>query len=982
MPVAIVWGLIALIVSVATAVVSFVLRPKAKKRQPDEFTELKTPTSGEGRPITRLMGRALITAPNVLAYMNKRSYTFIENRREVTLYYMDLHAGFCRGPIDAIYGFQFNEKAAAASTVPIVASGEYAIFAPDLFGGYKEKEGGVAGHLHVLMGGPDQLCSGFMAAKFGRTPATMPAFRNIASIFFTDSGEINVKSDGAGFYWGANNPYVPSFAADIASYPVLLGAAYSKIPRGLSGGFIDSDFDLNSATEASTAINATEAVEDNKGFLIEGFDPSETVTISHFDSAWTYNGGTNWTVEFSVIFDEDLDDENIVTYHPETFGSQEAASGNWSDVELTGHSSYRIFIQDFPITDNIGTLLLHASGGDAEAFDANPAHMIYEAEVDAIDGAGMSALSINTASFEAAAETLFNERFGLTMKWVSETSVEAFVQEILDHISAALYTDPRTGLLTLKLIRPDYEIGDLRVIDPSSAVLEKFERPGAGEMVNEIQVTWTNPVNEEDAATPPIQDLASIAAQDGQVVSDARNYYGVRSLDLALKLGHRDLFASSSPLATAELTLDRRHWDITEGEPFVLTWPERGIAQLVMRVAEIDRGAPKSSPIRIVAVEDVFGVDLAVYEDPPESLHVDTDELPAAIEHEQVLTLPWYFVRSEIDPGLTAEMLYPAVFAGVLAGQAGADTARCVLLSETEDAFGNESFAEVRRLTVAAHGTLAAPLAAEASSALAAFPALTQGGGPVAGSFLVIGDGGDDEREIAGIAAADPGGAGYTILRGLIDTTPKAWPAGTPFFVVHDDAIFADETLRAAGETAVYKLLAITSLGVFPEGAAAEIEYVLTARPHLPTRPADVKVNGAGFGTVDATGSPQVVEVTFATRNRLTEISLLKSWTDGAVAGEAGQTACVLVERPDGTVLATHDDVTSPFEVPAMSYAGEGVVIVRVVAKRGLGDGSPETVLTSLQGHGVTVIVSGEFLELENGALMQAEDGETLEIEG
>ena len=70
------FAIIAAIAAVATAVVSFVLRPKKKRAQPREFAELESPTSGEGRPITVLMGTAKIKAPNVMAYTDKNSHVY------------------------------------------------------------------------------------------------------------------------------------------------------------------------------------------------------------------------------------------------------------------------------------------------------------------------------------------------------------------------------------------------------------------------------------------------------------------------------------------------------------------------------------------------------------------------------------------------------------------------------------------------------------------------------------------------------------------------------------------------------------------------------------------------------------------------------------------------------------------------------------------------------------------------------------------
>jgi hypothetical protein len=157
------------------------------------------------------------------------------------------------------------------------------------------------------------------------------------------------------------------------------------------------------------------------------------------------------------------------------------------------------------------------------------AHIIYDGALTEHrlgHGHGLTDILIDVDSFEDAGVVLYNEPLGLSMIWTRQSSIQDFIQEVLDHIQAALFVDPQTGLLTLKLIRGDYDVGTLPTIDPSNATLTNFGRKLWGEIVNEISVTWTNPDNEQDE-TVTVHDLASITTQGG-IISDSRNYYGVR----------------------------------------------------------------------------------------------------------------------------------------------------------------------------------------------------------------------------------------------------------------------------------------------------------------------------------------------------------------------------------------------------------------------------------------------------------------------
>ena len=144
---------------------------------------------------------------------------------------------------------------------------------------------------------------------------------------------------------------------------------------------------------------------------------------------------------------------------------------------------------------------------------------------------------------------LFNEGFGMSIQWTRESTIESFVGEILDHIQAALYVDPETGKFTLKLFRDDYDATTLPLISPDNAVLDNYQRKLWGETVNEIIVSWTNPVNEQDE-TITQQDLGNITVQGG-VVSDTRSYYGIRNASLASRVAIRDVRQSSAPRSLA-----------------------------------------------------------------------------------------------------------------------------------------------------------------------------------------------------------------------------------------------------------------------------------------------------------------------------------------------------------------------------------------------------------------------------------------------
>ena len=131
---------------------------------------------------------------------------------------------------------------------------------------------------------------------------------------------------------------------------------------------------------------------------------------------------------------------------------------------------------------------------------------------------------------------------------------------------------------------------------------------------------------------------------------------------------------------------------------------------------------------------------------------------------------------------------------------------------------------------------------------------------------------------------------------------------------------------------------------------APQINVTLSERPYLPNRPANVKVNGVGFGPVNATGLTHV-PVTWANRNRTLESTQVMKWTDGDVAGEPGQTTRIVVRSTTGTVLATYPGLTgSSFDLPVNNLGQNNTVVVSLYAEIGA--------KLSLQGFSLTASIT------------------------
>lgn len=516
--------------------------------------------------------------------------------------------------------------------------------------------------------------------------------------------------------------------------------------------------------------------------------------------------------------------------------------------------------------------------------DANPIHMIYECLINDEWGMAGAVELIDTARWNAEALRLKNEAFGLSTWWMRQTEIESFVGEILDHIQATMFFNPNTGLLDITLLRGDYDLENLRVITPNNATLSNFKRRSSGEIVNEISVEWTNPEN-EDGESVTAQDIASIASQDGQKVSNTRNYYMVRNRELAVKLLERDLRASTAPLISADAALDRSGWDILPGEVVRMSWPRRSDFEAVMRVGRVSYGKPTDSKIRVSLLQDVYSLELPPIRILPSSEWVDSRADPAPLSM-QITTIPAYFARNAEIQNTPVSLDDGEVLAMSLADSQTYDSLEYELVSESAAADGSIVITSKGALSLTPKALLAATLPTQTSSLLpvSLFPVLDEA--PRVGGFVFIGYS-DANQEIGLVTAQSEDG--WTIARGVLDTVPRTWAAGTPLWVVNPGARIVDsQTLHSAGETVAYRGLDRTAKGMLPLADAPLVAATLTNRPHLPLRPTDVKINGTAFGSV-AIGAATSVDVTWATRNRLMEDAQVMRWTEAAVLPEYRQ---------------------------------------------------------------------------------------------
>jgi hypothetical protein len=525
---------------------------------------------------------------------------------------------------------------------------------------------------------------------------------------------------------------------------------------------------------------------------------------------------------------------------------------------------------------------------------ANPAHILYECLTNAAWGMGYPSASIDDVSFRAAADALAAEGLGLNLIWLQQSKIEQFVREVLDHIGGVLTTSPSTGRFVLKLVRADYTVASLPVLDPTNVIeLESFQRAAWGETTNELVLVYTRADTFKETSIT-VQDLANIQAQ-GAVVSQTRRYPGITSDALAARVALRDLAAVSTPLAKVRLTVNRRAWSLTPGEVFKLVWPALGIEGLVMRIAAIEGGTLTRGAIRIDAVEDVFGLPAASYTAPQPPGWVDPVPTPSAANPRWIVEAPYWDIARAMSASELAYLDATDCFLQTLGGRPAAGALNYQIHSKTSSA---STYNERGQGEFAPHAVLAGAIGQAVTSTLT-YHSEVDIDLVAAGSYAYLND------EVVAITAINATAKTLTVNRGALDTVPTNHAAGSRIWFA-DGFQGVDPTEYAVGETVNARLLTVTGKGTLALASAPTDSRAMNRRQNRPYPPGNVRINGAVY-PVAAKGD---LVIAWSHRDRLSQTVSLTAQSAGNIGPEAGVTYTLRIYGESGSLRRTYSGLT------------------------------------------------------------------------
>ncbi len=657
---------------------------------------------------------------------------------------------------------------------------------------------------------------------------------------------------------------------------------------------------------------------------IEGYLPAYRGTCNLFFSGFIKNTEFPDNPTFTrTVTDYDLGGTLVATPGPPTF--------YWSAMTpyfKAVAAKLRRYAEWYPEKARIGN-------------DANPAHILYECLTNVEWGMGLPVGQVDDALFRTCADALYTEEFGLSLTWTDSVSIEDFIKMLFRHISAVLNQNRLTGKLFPKLVRKDYDVDDLFVVNSDNANLTAFSRPSNGEIINEVVVTYTN--SEGDPDTVSVQDLAGIANQRA-IISSAAELPGIRNPILAGRVGQRELNALITPVSKVSLVMNRTGFVLYEGDVFKLVWPDLGIEAAYFRILELDLGRLEDNQIRVEAIEDVFGLPESSYLEPQLSGWVNPISEAAPSPSRKLQEVPYYDVARRI-PTVEETFCYVGMYAE----------------SPSEDAYDYNLWTATGQtiiLGVPTDNPLELKIVAEFAPVLVLdgdlvkeeFSTFTvESLSPLSDEEISVGSCLVMDEEYMRVDFVDVETNEVTVARGVLDTVPVVHSSGVKMYFTQD-SLGTDSIVYLPSEEVRVAVQTRTSLGLLDIEDAPVDEITMVGRQDKPYSPGKFRINMLSY--------PEKINgdltISWATRNRLTQVAEVIAQDYMSISPEINSQVVLQIQIEGGSLTTTYPTGTT-VTVPVVANPSDTPLV----------DAGTDR---DIRGSGFTEITSAESTSLTEGA--------------
>ena len=534
----------------------------------------------------------------------------------------------------------------------------------------------------------------------------------------------------------------------------------------------------------------------------------------------------------------------------------------------------------------------------ADLYDMNPIHWLRETYTEPWARRFDEAL-FPDADWQAAADTVYNEGLGITTFYDGSSSIEAHQAEVRRHIQCEVYKDRKDGKFKPKLIRNDYVVASLLLLNESN--INDISDDGGqvfGQLTTSVTVSYTDTENGWIDGSVTVSDIA-LAQQQGKVIAVNLDYKMFTSQKVAARMAQTMLKTLSTPLKKYTIDAQRVAKDLNKGSVFKVSWAAWGVTEKVMRVTDVNYGNGLKNNIIITCTEDIFSISDGAYIAPPTTSWTPPFSEPTTLNNRLVIEAPYLELvqlqgQSAVDLQLTNVPESGYVLAAV--GRSANATKAMMFdsISTTYNQIGVVDFCPTATLTsdcpIVLGGTLVQ---------------LVNISNELDTNLVVVGSWCQIDNEIWRVDSIVSGV--MTIGRGCLDTLPAIHLAGAKIYF-WDNAALVDDTTFISGDNVNVKLSSVNPKGQQTLSDTPTDIVGMVGRAVRPYNMANVKING-GYYTTSISGD---LILTWANRNRLAQTSAtIYDFTGGNITPESGVTYDInLLDATDNSIALALTGIT------------------------------------------------------------------------
>lgn len=552
----------------------------------------------------------------------------------------------------------------------------------------------------------------------------------------------------------------------------------------------------------------------------------------------------------------------IVESTPETLG---AYIGDQNQLRYI-----RIEVQTFDAVAGTGLGDRLGLGNDHHFIgrDANPIAVAYELYLNDSWGRAFPLSDVDTASFQAAAETCWTEGIGYSQIIDEQTSTSDIQDTLEQHVDGYIGPNPITGRIEVTLSRPDYVLAtEFQATDDNIIKVEKWNKGDWSQTYNRVRIRYVDR-DKDWNETHAIQTSPANRIIQGRTVTKELRYQGCHDARVAAVLAARGNRTLSLPQSSGTIVLDRTAWQIRPGSVMSLTSVQANETELAVRVTKIELGDGIGNSMKAEVVADLSGNEVTTVADSPPTDFVPPVQavIPFDAADQAAFETPFLLMRADASPNSVPRITtiarraganYPTEYEVVRRTASGTPAG-----AYTSTDFVTNGFCIVGALRndesagQSGNGALSLQVDGIAGESL---DGLIDVYSPALGNFAgvaIVSPGLDDEEWLFFDEIVDDG-AGVrleNVWRSAMDTTWKAHAAGARVWFIWTGGMGMGPEVYTQAWNVELKLLPSSPNASVLEAAATALPIVTidtatATRNSKPLVPSTITLNGTEFGT-------------------------------------------------------------------------------------------------------------------------------------